>query len=56
MTSLYETIKIINGYAIRRMKGVRGFYSVYVTDNQFYTFRTIKSASQFCESLQKGAN
>lgn len=54
---MYETIKTVNGYEIRRMKGTRGFYHVSIRgDNgigfgEYHTFRTIKAAAAFCETL-----
>lgn len=51
MTSIYETVKTVNGYEIKRMKGTHGFYHVWVTDKKEYCFRTIKSAAAFCETL-----
>lgn len=53
---MHETIKIVNGYAITRLKGSRGYYEV-VTDRgngwrKFNVFRTIKEATLFCESLK----
>lgn len=51
MESIYETVKIINGYAITRMKGTHGFYHVNVREGkgwkEFHTFRTIKAAAEF---------
>lgn len=53
---MYETIKVINGYAITRMKGTRGFYHVNVREGkgfrEYHTFRTIKAATAFCETLK----
>lgn len=49
---MYETVKTVNGYAITRMVGTKGFYHVYVTANKYYNFRTIKAASAFCETLK----
>ena len=55
MESIYETVKTINGYDIKRMKGTRGFYHVNVRETaagwkEFHTFRTIKAAAAFIES------
>ena len=47
---MYETVKIVNGYEIKRMKGTHGFYHVIVNSREFY-FKTIKSAVAFCENL-----
>jgi hypothetical protein len=53
---MYEVVKVVNGYEITRTKGTKGFY--YVTlkewDNgnrKYCTFRTIKAAAEFCETL-----
>ena len=56
--NMYETVKIVNGYEIKRMKGTRGFYHVNIRENdftgwrEFHTFKTIKAATAFCESLK----
>ncbi len=51
---MYETVKTINGYEIKRMIGTRGAYHVNVREGkgwrEFYTFRTIKAAVQFIET------
>lgn len=53
---MHETVKTVNGYAITRMKGARGFYHVKVREgkgwSEFYVFRTIKEAAAFCETLK----
>lgn len=50
---MYETVRIVKGYAIVRMKGTRGAYHVNVREGQgwreFHTFRTIKAAVKFIE-------
>ena len=53
---MYETVKTVNGYDITRVKGTHGFY--YVTlrvisegFSEYCTFRTIKAAAAFCETL-----
>lgn len=52
--SIYETVKIVKGYAITRMKGTRGFYHVNVREGkgfrEFHTFKTIKAAVEFIET------
>lgn len=52
---MYETIKVVNGYEIYRMKGTRGCYHVNIREGrgwkEFHTFRTIKAATEFCETL-----
>lgn len=47
---MYETVKIVNGYKIQRMKGTRGFYHVDINFRRFL-FKTIKAATAFCETL-----
>ena len=52
---MYETVKIVNGYEINRMIGTKGFYHVNIREGkgfrEFHTFKTIKAAVGFCESL-----
>lgn len=45
--TMYETVKIINGHAIYRMVGTRGFFHVRLTANCEVTFRTIKAAAAY---------
>lgn len=53
---MYEVVKIVNGFEIIRMKGSRGVYHVSVREGkgfrEFHTFRTIKEAAAFCETLK----
>ena len=53
---MYETVKTVNGYDIVRMKGTRGAYHVNVKEGKgwraFHTFKTIKAAATFCETLK----
>lgn len=49
---MYETVKVVNGYKIERMTGTRGFFKVYIRKNVYHTFRTIKAATAFCETLK----
>ena len=48
---MYETVKIVKGYEIKRMKGTKGFYHVNIREGkgfrEFHTFRTIKAAVEF---------
>ncbi len=48
---MYETVKIVKGYAIQRMVGTRGYYHVNIREGkgwrEFHTFRTIKAAVEF---------
>jgi hypothetical protein len=46
-----EIVKIVNGYAITKTPNTRRFYYVYLNAHAFRTFRTIKAATAFCESL-----
>lgn len=50
---MYETVKVVKGYAITRMIGTRGSYHVTVREGkgfrEFHTFRTIKAAVEFIE-------
>lgn len=54
---MFETVKIVNGYEIKRLVGSRGHYTVSVREfsgvgfQQFATFRTIKAATEFAASL-----
>lgn len=52
---MYETVKVVNGYEIKRMVGTRRFYHVDIKEGkgwkQFKTFHTIKEATAFCETL-----
>lgn len=51
---MYETVKVVKGYEIKRMKGTRGAYYVNVREGkgfrEFHTFRTIKAATEFIET------
>ncbi len=50
---MYETVKVVKGYAIVRMIGTRGAYHVNVREGkgfrEFHTFKTIKAAVEFIE-------
>lgn len=54
---MYETVKIVNGYEIKHMKGTRGAYHVNIREGkgwrEFHTFRTIKAAVEFIEKTVK---
>lgn len=51
---MYETVKVVKGYEIKRMKGTHGAYHVSIREGkgfrEFHTFRTIKAAVEFIES------
>lgn len=52
---MYETVKVVKGYAITRMIGSRGCYHVNVREigpgfREFHTFKTIKAAVEFIET------
>ncbi len=48
---MYETVKTVKGYEIKRAKGSRGFYFLTLEEGKYYTkyttFRTIKAAVEF---------
>lgn len=48
---MYETVKTVKGYEIKRMVGTHGAYHVNVKEGngwrEFHTFRTIKAAVEF---------
>lgn len=46
-----ETVKIVNGYKIERTPGTHNFYYVFLNENKFVTFHTIKKAAEFIETL-----
>ena len=50
---MYEVVKVVNGHEITRAKGTHGYYYVYfgTKGNKFATFRTIKAAADFCETI-----
>ena len=52
---MYETVKTVHGYEIKRMKGTTGAYHVNIREGkgfkEFHTFRTIKAAAEFCNEL-----
>lgn len=48
---MYETVKVVKGYAITRMVGTHGFYTVRLDAVRSCTFRTIKSAVEFINTL-----
>lgn len=51
---MYEVVKVVKGYEIKRMKGTRGAYHVNVREGrgfrEFHTFETIKAATEFIET------
>ena len=55
----YETIKIINNIEILRAEGKKFPYIINIKGDirddepwkEFHTFKTIKAATQFCESI-----
>ena len=51
---MFETVKVVKGYEIKRMKGTRGAYHVNVREGkgfrEFHTCRTIKAATEFIET------
>ena len=51
---MYETVKVIKGYEIKRMRGTKGAYHVNIREGkgfrEFHTFKTIKAAVEFIET------
>ena len=51
---MYEVVKVVKGYEIKRMKGTRGAYHVNVREGrgfrEFHTFKSIKAAPEFIET------
>ena len=51
---MYETVKVVKGYEIKRMKGTHGAYHVTVREGkgfrEFPTLTTIKAATNFIET------
>lgn len=52
---MYETVKVVKGYEIKRMVGTKGAYHVNVREGkgfrEFHTFKTIKAAAEFIETV-----
>ena len=50
---MYEVVKVVKGYEIKRLKGSRGMYHVTVREGngwrEYHPFRTIKAAIEFIE-------
>ena len=50
---MYEVVRVVKGYEVKRMKGTKGAYHVVVREGkgfkEFHTFRTIKAAVEFIE-------
>lgn len=44
---MYETVKIVKGKRIYRMKGTHGFYWVDIGKNKKVTFKTQKAAAAY---------
>lgn len=53
-SNMYETVKTVNGHAIRRMKGRRGCYEVTIREGkgfrEYQIFKTIKAATEFIKA------
>lgn len=51
--NMYEVVKVVKGYEIKRLKGSRGMYHVTVREGngwrEYHRFRTIKSAVEYIE-------
>lgn len=53
MSDIYETVKTVKGYEIKRMKGCRGCYHIDVVEGEkrySLYFKTIKSAAAYIET------
>lgn len=52
---MYEVVKVVKGYEIKRMVGSRGCYHVKTREGkgfrEFHTFKTIKAAVKFIEDV-----
>lgn len=52
---MYETVKVVKGYEVKRMIGTKGAYHVNVREGkgfrEFHTFKTIKAAVKFIETV-----
>lgn len=50
---MYEVVKVVKGYEIKRMIGTHGHYHVTIREEkgwrEFHTFKTIKAAAEFIE-------
>ena len=50
---MYETVKTVKGYEVKRMIGTRGAYHVTEREgngvSESHTFRTVKAAVEFIE-------
>ena len=53
-SKMYEIVKTVKGYEIKRMKGTHGAYHVSIREGkgfrEFLTFKTIKAAVEFIET------
>lgn len=53
---MYETVKVVNGHEIYRMKGTHGCYWVDIRKTAHgkisQNFKTQKAAAAFCETLK----
>ncbi len=52
---MYEVVKVVKGYEIKRLVGTHGAYMVNVREGkgwrEFHTFKTIKAAVKFIEDV-----
>lgn len=52
---MYETVKIVNGIEIFKMKGTRRAYHINIREGkgwrEFHTFKTIKEAVEFASRM-----
>lgn len=49
--TMWETVKIVNGYTIKRMVGTKGCYHLVLEKGKEIIFRTIKSAAEYAATL-----
>lgn len=52
---MYEVVKVVNGYEITRMVGMRAPYYISIREGkgwrEFHSFKTLKAAAAFAASL-----
>ena len=50
---MYEVVKVVKGYEIKRMKDTKGYYEVVLKQGenwkQIKSFKTIKAAAEYIE-------
>lgn len=57
---MYEVVRVVKGYEIKRMIGTHGAYHINIREGkrfkEFHTFKTIKAAVAFAETLPPHKN